>query len=52
MPLCSQEVSEPLSVQGASVLRMLSDFLTEDIFKDGLQVRFIKGTCWNTGAPP
>ncbi|NXK97688.1 AMPN Aminopeptidase, partial [Formicarius rufipectus] len=30
-------VSDLLSPQGASVLRMLSDFLSEDIFKEGLQ---------------
>lgn len=32
-------VSDLPSPQGASVLRMLSDFLTEDVFKEGLQVR-------------
>lgn len=29
-------------LQGASVLRMLSDFLTEDVFKEGLQVRICR----------
>lgn len=40
-------VSHPPSPQGASVLRMLSDFLTEDVFKEGLQVRL----CGCRGAP-
>lgn len=43
---CLPLTSPPLPLQGASVLRMLSEFLTEDRFKRGLQVRpaWLEGT--------
>ena len=30
-----------LNLQGSSIIRMLSYFLTEDLFKKGLQVRVV-----------